>query len=571
MLPTFSSNQYTALTRKRYPGLNYEDLAQARGLNLPAQYASTDATNAQQKTYDLYSDYYKNQESVDREKLNIAYGEAEYNKEKAEAEHADAEARNKAQADADLKSTILGGVQLGVSGFNIYKQSNSADKLTDALDKISNPGQPGGNPTNMDPIQNIITENRPTEEIYNISKGISNTETTTPVTSTPEGAPSGPGLSEEGVQQTLQSGPPKTNPSESLDISGESLEQGGKDLENLGTDQFADAVGSGDTSVSGVTDVGVNIGEDLTEEAAAGTVGSSTLGQVVGAVAPVLSYIAAAEEVKGMYGGGQKQPWEDKSGSQKATSAPATSGMFPGLALYNQNAPNSTQNTATKTYAALGKAENIVLAPIDYIFGNQDFKNANQVGDSWEAIKAAAGAPYEDFKRDPEQFAKDEGAKATTVALAGIDPVASVISNIFCFVAGTKIKMATGQDKNVEDLDLMDDLLLGGSVIGIGKVLSTDIYDYKGTRVQGEHAVFENGKWLRVRDSQLAVLITDDGPTAVYPVMNTNHLVVVGSTIFADFVEVDRAYDFTEQERIIMLNNNTSRNRILQEFVDANS
>ena len=98
--------------------------------------------------------------------------------------------------------------------------------------------------------------------------------------------------------------------------------------------------------------------------------------------------------------------------------------------------------------------------------------------------------------------------------------------------------------------------MLGGAIIGAGKVMATDLYEYRGTTVNGRHAVFENGKWLRVKDSKLARPV--GGNAVVYPVVTECHLLVCENYICADLAEMDE--DIGADGRLAKLNDAAPRN-----------
>lgn len=147
--------------------------------------------------------------------------------------------------------------------------------------------------------------------------------------------------------------------------------------------------------------------------------------------------------------------------------------------------------------------------------------------------------------------------------------IGSTIGSFFCFVAGTEIRMADGSWKPVEALDIDDDLELGGKVVACGKAKAEadDLFGYRGTIVAGGHAVFENGLWLRVRDSALAEHIDfypQGSAPLVYPVCTENMLMVTRAFIAADMTEVDDTWNYTEAERIHQLNLDSVRNGLLR-------
>lgn len=183
-------------------------------------------------------------------------------------------------------------------------------------------------------------------------------------------------------------------------------------------------------------------------------------------------------------------------------------------------------------------------------------------------VGGAAGAGLLSFAADvalgakPKEAAKGAVASAVGYAignaiLPGIGGiVGSFLGKIFCHVAGTLIRLEDGTLKKIEDLDFGDRLLLGGAIVGLGRVKSGGLYRYLGTVVVGRHAVFEDGRWLRVWDSPLAEPVA--GEATVYPIVTEQHLLVCQHYVCADHVEVDE--DVGADERLALLNGMTARN-----------
>jgi hypothetical protein len=140
--------------------------------------------------------------------------------------------------------------------------------------------------------------------------------------------------------------------------------------------------------------------------------------------------------------------------------------------------------------------------------------------------------------------------------------------NPFCFVAGTPILMEDKSLRLVESLQIGEVLYAGGLVWGTGVVLASSIYAYRGIFVEGGHAVFEDGVWVRVKDSPLAVAVGVDDPIRVYPIISRHHLMISGGIIFADLSETDDGPSASDAERLAALNANTERNEYLKGLED---
>lgn len=138
------------------------------------------------------------------------------------------------------------------------------------------------------------------------------------------------------------------------------------------------------------------------------------------------------------------------------------------------------------------------------------------------------------------------------------------IAGLFCHAAGTMIRMADGTRKAVEDLRLGDKVLLGGEVIGRGEVRSQDLWMYGGTVVNGQHAVFQDGRWTRVENSLRAVKVPATAGQIVYPIVTEHHLLACEKYICADYAETDDG-DMSASARLERLNSMRGRNAWLDE------
>jgi hypothetical protein len=123
----------------------------------------------------------------------------------------------------------------------------------------------------------------------------------------------------------------------------------------------------------------------------------------------------------------------------------------------------------------------------------------------------------------------------------GASKQADAQSNAACFPGDAQVKMADGKLKAIKDVELGEEVYLGGKVLHMIKALNhsnDDIYNYNGVIVTGAHAVFEDTKFVRVYDSVAAEKIEMDLPV-VYNLTTQNHVMFVGDVLFADYEEVD--------------------------------
>ena len=131
------------------------------------------------------------------------------------------------------------------------------------------------------------------------------------------------------------------------------------------------------------------------------------------------------------------------------------------------------------------------------------------------------------------------------LATGGVAPGASSGGgNEGCFIKGTLITMLDGSKKPIEQVDLGDNVAVGGKVFAVGKFLNTELYDYKGIKVSGSHMVNEDGAWMRVRDTKHGKSLGDDLNT-VYVFGSENRRILIDDILFTDYFEV------SEQDQLI--------------------
>ena len=125
--------------------------------------------------------------------------------------------------------------------------------------------------------------------------------------------------------------------------------------------------------------------------------------------------------------------------------------------------------------------------------------------------------------------------------------VGGVIGSVFgCFLPNTKVTMSDGTTKNIIDINLNDNISIGGRVFAHAKFLITDLYDYKGVKVSGSHMVNEDNKWLRVEESKLAKSLGNKEHT-VYTLGTDNRRILINNILFTDYFEVDEKEELQTQ------------------------
>lgn len=116
----------------------------------------------------------------------------------------------------------------------------------------------------------------------------------------------------------------------------------------------------------------------------------------------------------------------------------------------------------------------------------------------------------------------------------------AVGSYLGCFPEDEEIRMEDGSLKAISEIELGDEIYLGGRVTKTiqGLAEGAQWYDYQGVTVTGTHAVREFGRWIRVSDSELARPLDIEMDT-LYNLSTENHVMVIRDVIFSDFDDVD--------------------------------
>jgi len=199
-----------------------------------------------------------------------------------------------------------------------------------------------------------------------------------------------------------------------------------------------------------------------------------------------------------------------------------------GLRAYNMLNPAKT--TIPGTTGPITPLTNIGSTPI----GSSTLGSVGAAG----AIAYGVGTA---FKVKPKERTGMTAGAAIGTAVGG--PVGGVIGAalggiVGCFLPNTEITMADGSKKKIIDIDIRDNIKIGGFVFATGKFLVNDIYDYKGIKVSGSHLVQENGNWLKVKDSKISKLVSTDD-TIVYTLGSENRRILINDTLFTDYFDID--------------------------------
>lgn len=142
---------------------------------------------------------------------------------------------------------------------------------------------------------------------------------------------------------------------------------------------------------------------------------------------------------------------------------------------------------------------------------------------------------------------------AFTVARAPARIASNAFKKAFCFVPGTMIDMGDGIERPIEGIEL-GDTILGGVVSSIRYCMvdDGDIYNYRGVKVTGTHAVKEDGRWVRVENSVHGRKTADGG--IVISLVTSGHRIFSKGNEFADEFEHDNYEEITMDESLKLLN-----------------
>lgn len=109
-----------------------------------------------------------------------------------------------------------------------------------------------------------------------------------------------------------------------------------------------------------------------------------------------------------------------------------------------------------------------------------------------------------------------------------------------CFEPNTMVRLLNGSYAPISSVKIGDQMFEGGVVYSlfVTQAPENDMYKYEGTIVAGSHAVLEDRKWIRVRESERAQKIDYSG--LLYNLGTENHMICTKQTLFSDIDEVDK-------------------------------
>jgi hypothetical protein len=148
-------------------------------------------------------------------------------------------------------------------------------------------------------------------------------------------------------------------------------------------------------------------------------------------------------------------------------------------------------------------------------------------------------------KGDEELAKKSRLAAATFNSMSGS-----------AFSAEALIKMQDGILKPVSELDVGEEVAMGGIVTTILRGRQRNIIDLGSVQCGSGSGVFHNGEWIRAKDHPDATPVYFRDGMEGYTIGTMNHRMVVNDEIFSDFYETVTRYtelsDFSDQAVAIM-------------------
>ncbi len=151
-------------------------------------------------------------------------------------------------------------------------------------------------------------------------------------------------------------------------------------------------------------------------------------------------------------------------------------------------------------------------------------------------------------------------------------PIGAVVGGtighiIGCFSSDTLVTMADNTTKPIIDIDLKDNIAIGGPVFALGKFLINDLYDYKGIKVSGTHMVNEEGIWKEVKDTKYGKSLGNN-EHVVYTLGTEHRRILINNILFTDYFEVEEKDKLHEvgneyfknwREHVVILNKENKR------------
>lgn len=121
--------------------------------------------------------------------------------------------------------------------------------------------------------------------------------------------------------------------------------------------------------------------------------------------------------------------------------------------------------------------------------------------------------------------------------------LAAGVGIAYCFDQNTLVKLEGGHYRKICELKIGDKIYLGGRITGLIRAKhNNDIYNYQGILVSGEHLVFDNSQWKKVKDCSKSEKINYPQHHLYCLLTENNQVVTNNNIIFRDFDEINDPY-----------------------------
>ena len=129
-----------------------------------------------------------------------------------------------------------------------------------------------------------------------------------------------------------------------------------------------------------------------------------------------------------------------------------------------------------------------------------------------------------------------------------------------CFPRGTRVVLADGGTKRIEDIMLDDLVQSGGRVTGLFRFKKNhqQLFNLSGVIVTGSHKIFENNRWRYSSESKRAQPVELPMVTELLNLDTEQHRLVMAAApnlLFADFTEVNDEKNLIGELELRLLNN----------------
>lgn len=138
-----------------------------------------------------------------------------------------------------------------------------------------------------------------------------------------------------------------------------------------------------------------------------------------------------------------------------------------------------------------------------------------------------------------------------------------------CFDKNTLIKMENGSYKKINEIEIGDILRDGGKVTSILKseIKNRLMYNYNGIIVSGDHLVFDNDKWKRVKECNVSIKITNYDEKYIYCLTTTTNIIPTITSVFRDYRECNKPFIQNYINQLILSYLNNENNLIKKNII----